>query len=265
MRKLLFILMTLLFNSLLVRAGDLNYDNDSLFRSSTGYLISGNYELALAGYQKLEHNGIQTAGLYTDIGDVYFRTHKWGLAILYFEKGMQIAPLDIQLIHNRDTVLAKLDKTVRINNSSFDSAREYVFELISRLNRIAIALLIINALLLIIFSIWPAAESKLFNRRVIRVLLAVSILTIISLFAFIKIYQAQSYAIIINPKSAVNLGPSTLSKVVDTLQEGLKVEVLNKFDGWIEIKDFQGKVGWVYRDKLIETDNSKISPFVINQ
>jgi tetratricopeptide (TPR) repeat protein len=228
--------------------------NNSLFEKSTKDMANEKYADALTGYQQLESAGVKTPALYTNIGTLYFKTHQLGKSILYFEKGLLVAPLDTELTYNRDKVLSKLTNAVDNNNSSFDSSRETFFKTLDVLNIIVIIDVMICAMLFLFFLLKPAEQTKFYNTKTFRTVLAASVFVLIIISAVVRIYESTKYAVVIAPDATVYLGPSTQAKVLSKFNEGYKLEVTNKFNGWFEIKDFQGKTGWISADKLGEIE-----------
>ena len=64
-----------------------------------------------------------------------------------------------------------------------------------------------------------------------------------------------------DPEGWVNLrtGPSINSKVLSTLENGDKVEVLNKENNWVKVKT-KNNVGYIYFDRLEMIYNDHVIP-----
>jgi hypothetical protein len=226
--------------------------NSSLFELSTKQMDAGKYTDALTGYKQIESGGNKTPALYTNMGVLYFKTHQLGKSILCFEKGLLIAPLDTELVYNRDKVLTKLTSAVDSNNSSFDSSRESFFRTLDILNIIVIIDIVLCSLVFLFFLIKPSEQTKFYNTKTFRTVLAASVGVLILISIVVRIYESTKYVVVTTPDATIYLGPSTQSKVISNVNEGYKMEVTNKFDSWFEIKDFQGKTGWVSAEKLGE-------------
>jgi hypothetical protein len=246
------IITSLLFFSFVLKTMGSRTENETLFTLSTHNLITGKYAAALAGYQKLEHIGNQTAALYNNMGAAYYNTQQWGNAGLYFEKAILLSPLDTQLIYNRNKVLAKFDSRVATNNAGFDNENVNYFKTTSRINIIAIACMLLSITLNIILSSGNVKQAKLFLKRGCRVLVAVSLIFIIALWFSLNNHQSVRFAIIVKPWSAVHLGPDMLASVDTYWSQGYKVELINKYKDWCEIKNYENKQGWVRYNDITE-------------
>lgn len=251
-KLLIFTGVTLVF--LALGCGSKKAQNNSLFELSTKNMDAGKYADALTGYKQLESAGIKTPALYTNMGVLYFKTHQLGKSILSFEKGLLIAPLDTELVYNRDKVLTKLTSAVDANNSSFDSSRETFFRTLDILNIIVFIDIILCGLAFLFFLIKPSEQTKFYNAKTFRTVLAASVVILILISVVVRVYESTKYVIVTTPDATIYLGPSTQSKVISTVNEGYKLEVTNKFAGWFEIRDFQGKTGWVSAEKIGEID-----------
>ena len=75
---------------------------------------------------------------------------------------------------------------------------------------------------------------------------------VLVLLVIIKAYKSKRFGINTSSVTMLNLGPSTYSKVIDSLNEGFKAEVINKYENWYEIKDAQGRIGWVKENSFTE-------------
>jgi Bacterial SH3 domain len=253
MNKLL-ILTGLLLVFLTLGCGSNRAQNNSLFESSTTKMDAGKYADALTGYKQLESAGNKTPALYTNMGVLYFKTHQLGKSILSFEKGLLIAPLDTELVYNRDKVLTKLTSAVDSNNSSFDLSRDTFFRTLDILNIIVIIDIILCGLAFLFFLMKPSEQTKFYNTKTFRTVLAASVAVLILISVVVRVYESTKYVVVTTPDATIYLGPSTQSKMIINVNEGYKMEVTNKFGGWYEIKDFQGKTGWVSAEKLGEVD-----------
>lgn len=215
--------------------------NDSrpglVFASCTDSLSNGGYLFALEGYKKLESAGIHSAGLYNNMGVAYFKMNQLGNSLFYFEKGLRLAPLDTQLIYNRNKVSAKLGPAIGNNNFAFHRKNDSFFSLLGLLNKIA--------------AVFIFGGGLFFLKIPSKVFFFLSLIFVLSLLIFYKVHKSIEYAIIITPKALVHLGPSENSIVDQIFLEGYEVEVNYSHGDWLEIKDYRGTSGWVRRSDLL--------------
>jgi len=67
---------------------------DSLFSRANSHYQNKDYGKALDDYLKLEDNGFESAPLYFNIGNCYFKEGKPGYAILYYLRAQRLDPFD---------------------------------------------------------------------------------------------------------------------------------------------------------------------------
>ena len=228
-----------------LRAQELNKDIINQFEASNKDLVNNNFERALTGYQAIEKEGIVSQGLYTNIGTTYFKLNHLGKSLLYFEKGILIAPLDTELNFNKNKVLDKLDKTVSSNNLTIDNKRTVFLNIANILSITLIVLMVFSCLLYFIYFKFQLPTNKLLNSTFFKFVFTVSFILILISLVIVKTYQSKTYGVNTANLTNLNLGPSPYSKVIDSLSEGYKAEVIKKYDNWFEIKDAQGRIGWV--------------------
>jgi tetratricopeptide (TPR) repeat protein len=241
-----------ILSGLTIKAQKITDDNITKFEASNKYFVNGDFDRALAGYQTIEKEGVVSQGLYTNMGATYFKLHQLGYSLLYFEKGILIAPLDTELNFNKNKVLDKLDKTVNINNTTIDARQNNFLSIANYLNIVMVLIMLVSCALFFVFHKYPSWSNKLFNDAFFKYIFTVSFILILVSLAIVKNYQSKVFGINTSQVIKLNLGPSTYSKVVDSLNEGYKAEVLNKYDNWYEIKDAQGRTGWVNGNSFIE-------------
>ena len=58
------------------------------------------FEDAVKEYKKLIDDGYESAALYYNLGNAYYREGNIGHAILYYEKALKLEPNDDDIIHN---------------------------------------------------------------------------------------------------------------------------------------------------------------------
>ncbi len=228
---------------------DLNKD---LFTQSTANLAKGKYSTALTGYQQLELAGELTANVYSNMGYCYFKMGQSGRSVLYFQKALLLAPLDTQIVYNKNRVYAHLGPTVMTNNSGYDMEKESFFKIMDLLNKTCVLITIVTIFSISAMFIDITKKYKLIIRRVCFCLLALMLLITVTAFIVFRVHQSKVYAVVTRPVSAVRLGPSVLSKTTGNLLEGYEIMVINTYENWSEIKDYNGNSGWIESGAIAE-------------
>lgn len=224
-------------------------------KANTDYR-SGNYTQALKYYIQIDSLGEQSADLYFNMGNTYYKLNEIAPSIYYFEKALLLNPLHEDAKHN--LVFAQrmtIDAIEVVPKSVFQNFNERVIYPISyniwAWFSVILAFLIALFFLLYYFSVYST------KKRIYFILSFVSIALFLLIFSFtIKAkhhFVTDQPAIIFSPKVSVKTEPLLSASETFVLHEGTKVHVLQTMDAWSKIKLADGKIGW-----LLNSDFKKL-------
>ena len=235
--------------------GYLNYAQkaDSIFKVANSFYQKGAYKDALKNYKQIEKLQLESADLYYNLGNTYYKLNQVAPAIYNFVKALQLDPNNDDYKNNLTiaqrmtidkidilpkTFLQKLDSTY-IKSLSFEN---WAFVSITSI------ILFVLFFLIYYFSVNPGKKRLFFIFAIISL--------IITLFSFSFAYSGYNYskhnkpAIIFSAKASVKNAPTLNSTEAFELHEGTKVVILEKVDGWLKIKLSDGKIGWISKNDL---------------
>lgn len=215
--------------------------------------IQGNYQKAIALYTSLLNDG-QSADIYYNLGNSYYRTEEITQAILAYERALLLAPGDADIRFNLQLARTKtIDKMVP--QSEFFALTWYR-SVVNQMSvdawaHTAIALLAATIILALLYLF----SSPLWLRKIgfFGSLLTLLLFLMANLFAW---QQKQSLthrdgAIIIQTAVPVKSTPSRNGTDLFILHEGTKVFVTDdSMDQWREIRMADGKQGWVETNQI---------------
>ncbi len=226
---------------------------DSLFKTANAFYQKGNYKDALKNYEQIEKQQVESADLYYNLGNTYYKLNKVAPAIYYFEKALKLNPNNSDFKNNLTvaqrmtidkinilpkTLLQKLGN-IYIKNLSFETW-----------SKIAIVAMILFVLMFLVYYFSAYSGRK----RLYFILAFISL--IIVLFSFSFAYSNYNYsknnkpAIIFSAKASVKNAPTLNSNEAFELHEGTKVIILEQVDSWFKIKLADGKIGWISKSDL---------------
>jgi len=225
---------------------------EKMFVDANNLYSANKYTEATDAYLKIIEKGYESANLYYNLGNSYFKTKKIAQSILYYEKAKLLAPSNDKIQHNLDFanqfVIDKIETVpaffvTDFFNNIITSKRVDTWAIIS-----LVAFILSLSLLLVVF----------FNRILIirRLGLLVSTLLIfISLTSFVFANDMKNITVndnygIITTLVTVKSSPDASSTDLFILNEGLKVEIQDNLNNWLEIKLSDGRVGWIEKDNL---------------
>jgi tetratricopeptide (TPR) repeat protein len=200
--------------------------------------------------------GLESASLYCNTGDTYFKQGNVPEAILYYERALKLDPSYEDARFN----LELLNSTIQ---DRIDPVPEFVLKAWSRdicyimdSNAWAVCFIIFIALALalaLLFILSPSVAGRRtgFFTGLVMILLAAFALTF-------SIWQKKDYmkadnAIVMRPVVSVKSSPSgEASTDLFILHEGTKVKIIDEVGSWNNIELADGRQGWI-RSGDIET------------
>jgi len=85
---------------LLIVSSANGFNADSLFNSANGYYQNQDYDEALKIYLEIEQKNFESAPLYFNIGNCFFKKGELGYAILYYLRAQRLSPRDADIETN---------------------------------------------------------------------------------------------------------------------------------------------------------------------
>lgn len=222
-------------------------DVSQLWQKAEEAFADGQWQNTLNYYQMIEGEEMQSADLYYNMGNTYFKLGDNAHAILYYERALKLDPAHKDAAHNLDIVRQlTLDK--------IDAVPDFILITWFRNLRqslsadswawIAVALAALVAVLLLLFR----QGSSLTLRRTAFIAACAALL--LTLFAFIfSLRQKQAIlnrdsAVITVPVCPVKSSPADGGNTVFVLHEGTKVRVLDRVGDWAKVQIADGRQGW---------------------
>jgi tetratricopeptide (TPR) repeat protein len=232
----------------LVEKGNMNY-------------MSGNYEMAIQDYQAVVDSGYESAELYYNLGNAYYKSNKFTMALVNFEKASLLDPDDKEIQHNlemaRQLVIDKIDKLPEFLPKLWYRK----FTGLLKTDQWAYISMIAFPVSLLLFLVYFFVR-RIGIRKTAFWLAIVVMLISISTFIFSnnqkKLVYDNSYAIIITPSVTIKSSPDENGTELFQLHEGTKVEIIDQLGDWKEIKLSDGNVGWLKISDLIRLSESNL-------
>ena len=234
MKKIIFIICILC--SISIQA------DDSLFINANKDYSNESYSEAIKKYESIINNNLESAELYYNLGNCYYKTEQIHKAIYYYEKTLKynsdfndasenILLCQLKLIDKIDsmpelfykTIFKKIKKSLSFNNWFY--------------------LTIIFIWLVFLLSIF-----RVFKRRNTFVLTNLFIVALILFFITYNVssdYTNTRSAIIYASSTNIMSAPSDKSTNLFTLHIGTKINIKDQIGDWLNINISNGKKGWI--------------------
>ena len=222
---------------------------DSLWNQANKAYTEGRWEDAVAGYEMISGMGLESAALYCNTGDAFFKSGNIPAAILNYERALKADPSYEDARFNLELLNGMIQDRI-------DSVPEFILKVwaekvchLMDSDSWAVAFLILLALTLAMFLLFllsPSAAGRRtgFFTGIVFLLLATASLSF-------SIWQKNDYvkadtAIVMRPVTSVKSSPSSeSSQDLFVLHEGTKVRIIDQVGGWNNIELSDGRQGWI--------------------
>lgn len=225
-----------------------NNDATALFKKGNDLYQKTKYKEATAIYQKMVDDGYQSAALYFNLGNTYYKTGDIAPALLYYEKARKLSPGDEDIRVNIQLANSKTSDKIEEVPEFFIRKWWHGFLLAFSANMLAVlsvSLLLAASALLILYRFTGSVGIKKASFYLAIVLLVVGISAIFISGRQAYYFEAHHEAIIFSSSVTVKSAPATSSKNVFVLHEGTKVNILGNNNNWVKIRLANGNEGWI--------------------
>lgn len=252
MKKIIFLVLTtiLTITSQSIFAQD---NNKSVIDSANLYYSEAKYEKAIELYNSVIDNGLDSAELYYNIGNAYFKNNDIAYAILYFEKAKKLQPNNDDINFNLEVANSRIsDKIEEIPELFYKKwwkslTNLYSVDTWAKISIFAISFFFVFALIYFLSKKVPLRKFSFYSGIIL------IIIFIISINVSLKKHKSsikQNEGIIFTPSITVKSSPNKNSVDLFLVHEGTKIKVIDKLGEWFEIKIANGSEGWLKKNHL---------------
>lgn len=227
--------------------------NEALFEQGNTLYNDGNYTEAIEKYQAILDSGKHSAELYFNLGNAYYKLNNIAPSIYYYEKALQLAPNDPDILNNiafaRNMTIDVVDTIPEIGFSKFVKTFTNMFSF-DTWAKISVGLVILFVILFLgyYFSYTSIKKRLAFVGSLAAVVLACSALSLA--FHKYNLDKNDKPAIVFAKESQIKSEPNLRSTEAFKLHEGTKVQILDTVNNWKKIKLADGKTGWIVSDDI---------------
>lgn len=223
-------------------------NNSQLWEKANAFYTTEDYQQAISLYEQILGSGQESAKLYFNLGNAYYKNGEINKALLNYERAKLLAPSD-----------ENIDFNIRLANQSVVTSIEPLplpFFLRWRTSVVNMfpsdtwAYISISAFVLFLLLTGLFIFSRIVVIRRFSFLLAI-LMVVFSGFAFSfaskqkKNLTERNNAIVFCPRVTVKSSPSVTGTDLFLIYEGLKVEITDSIGTWKEIKLVDGNEGWL--------------------
>ena len=228
--------------------------NTQTFEQANDLYNSGYYKEAIDRYNSILASDQHSAELYFNLANCYYKLNEIGPSIFYYEKALQLAPNDFDILNNLG--YAQKMTVDAIQEIPKSGASKWLNKTINSLSvdgwaiRCVILVFIFVGLFLGYYFSYSETKKRLFFVSSCGVLVALFI-SLGLLFQKNTLDSNTHPAIIFVKEAGVKTEPNLKSETSFTLHEGTKVLIIDNYnEDWLKIKLLNGETGWVSRSEL---------------
>lgn len=208
---------------------------------------AGLWQEALDGYKALENEELQSADLYYNIGNTYFKLGDNAHAILYYERALKLDPSHDDAAHNlsivRQLTLDKIDAVPEFILLSWFRNLRQAFPA-DTWAWITLGLLLAVGVLLTLFRNGDSAALRKVSFIVACILAVLAVFTFVFSLRQKRAVSRADSAIVTAPVCTVKSSPAEAGKTVFVLHEGTKIRLLDNVGDFAKVEIADGRQGW---------------------
>ena len=228
--------------------------SENWFEDGNAAYSEGNYQQALELYGNIVNSGMESAALYYNMGNTYYKMKEYPQAILYYEKALKLDPGNEDIRTNLEIAnMAVVDKINVIPQSFISRWWNGLKSSFSVDGWAWISVVAFASLLLCLFAFLMARrrgwrKMGFFVGLLMAVCLAFSIVFAVGEQ---RDMNRLDEAIIMTPTVTAKSSPSVTSVDLFVLHEGTKVRIMDVSSEWCKIKLADGSVGWLQAKDMV--------------
>jgi len=254
MKNIIILLLMFFYSGL--AAADLTDDNRILLEEANKMYSEDNFDQAIDLYLKVIENGMESTGVYFNLGNACFKINDMPSAILYYEKAGKLNPNDEDIQHNlkiaNSRIVDKIEAVPEIFYKRWWNNLLYSFT-VDQWAVISLVSFALLFLMLLFFLLTNRYWIKKISFWLGIAFIVVSIATWMLANQKYKTFTEDHQAIVFTPTITVKSSPSETGIDLFVIHEGTKVQITDNIGKWYEVKIANGSVGW-----LKEKDIKKI-------
>ena len=228
--------------------------SDDLWNTATTAYEEGDWATALDSYEQISELGLESAQLYYNIGNAYYRLSDYARAVLYYERALKLDPSFADAQFNLEHVNSLLQDKIETIPEFF--LKEWLANLSRTMssNAWAIVFLCLLGVTFALLLVYRLSPSIVWRRVGFFVGLFTLILMISALVFSIwqkNDYQRHDEAVVMKTVTSVKSSPTSGNSTdLFILHEGTKVKVLENTGVWTNVTLSDGRQGWMKTEDI---------------
>ena len=224
-----------------------NQSLDSIFDSSNDFYTNGNYQMAIEGYKSILNSGFESAELYYNLGNAFYKLNNIPESNFFYEKARSILPDDEDVLINLSFAQnLRIDKIEKLPISQTQNLKINILKMFSEKGWSILLITLAWAIcisLILYLSINKSIQKRIFFSQSIILLIIAIVILIINIEK--KELNNEKFAIVFDKEVEVWSEPNRISELKFLLHEGTKVKQIDTIQDWVNIQLENGTLGWI--------------------
>ena len=211
------------------------------------------YAAAIKMYEQIADKGYAAASLFYNLGNAYYKTGQNAKALLWYERALKLDPSDEDIRHNIAFVNQKIiDKIDPVPETMFSQWWNKFANLMTEWQWAILSIIGSFLLFLSIGAYLFARSGGLRTTGFVTFWIAIIVIVFSVIFSAKQKEKATHHTeaivmdLVVDAKNAPNAGGKNLF----VIHEGLKVQITNEMNGWVEIRLPNGEKGWIAQNSI---------------
>lgn len=224
--------------------------NTELSQQAETFYREGKYQEAAGVYHKILAEGLESAKLYYNLGNCYYKLGENSKAILNYERSLLLNPGDADTRYNlgmaQNQVVDKIEVLPEIffvrwykAFVSYFSADQWAY--------ISVALFLVFLAMVVLFLYATRMVWKKTGFTVGIIALLLMVVTVVFTVKQNNRITSREYGIIMTPSVTVKGAPDNSGTDLFVIHEGLKVRIVGSLGDWVNVRLEDGNEGWIVK------------------
>lgn len=221
---------------------------EAAMQSGNSFYQKENYKAAAQEYESVLQLGYESAPLFYNLGNTYFRLNELGKAILNYEKSLKLEPGDEDAIYNLRIAEARTVDKIQTVPKIFISEWWEILVTSFSVSGWGIVFVIFYIIMLGLIAFYFLTRSGRMQRFAFYLGVVNLSVVFLVLILFVLSYNREvnsNYGVLIEDMITAKQSPNQQSSDAFVIHEGVKFEIQETLNNWAKIKLEDGKVGWL--------------------
>ena len=229
---------------------------DSIFDQSNAFYTDGKYQMAIDGYKDILNSGFESAELYYNLGNAFYKLNNIPESNFFYEKARSISPTDEDILINLSYAQnLRIDKIEKLPITQTQNLKINILNLLSERGW-SVLLIILAWIACVSFNLYLSVNNS-GNKRIFFtqfIILMIGFIVVFTINYEKKNLNNEKFAIIYDKETEVWSEPNKISELKFLLHEGTKVKQVDTIQDWVNIQLENGTLGWIQSSSIKTLD-----------